>query len=77
MMTASQAIERNDGYQAAKRGDPADEYGSKHWLAGYAQYIDEVIERLLALRAGLPKHYDADEIEIIPPTRHTFAEAAA
>jgi CubicO group peptidase (beta-lactamase class C family) len=77
MMTASQAIELNDGYQAAKRGDPADEYASEHWRAGYAQFIDEAIERLLAMRSGLPKFYDADEIEIIPPTRSTFAEAAA
>lgn len=75
MMTASQAIEFKDGFQAARRGEPADAFASEHWRAGYAQFIDEAIERLLALRSGLPKFYGADEIEIIPPARHTFAEA--
>lgn len=77
MMTASQAIDFKNGFQAARRGEPADDFASEHWRAGYAQFIDEAIARLHALRAGLPKHYAADEIEIIPPTRHTFAEAAA
>lgn len=75
MMTASEAIEFKNGFQAAQRGERADDFASEHWRAGYAQFIDEAIERLLAMRSGLPKFYSADEIEIIPPS-HAFAEAA-